>query len=114
MVVADQVGQRAEQFARVHQRGAEHAVIGLVLPLKLRQPRVDQGLGDAAVVKNGGLKQVIQAALRPASMLGDFCGNVGDPLAMVDVGDADQAQRIGQGVDCLVQIDAKARQCSPP
>ena len=114
VVVAHAVGQVRELRAAFQQRRAHGAVLLLVFPFQLRQPRMDLGLGNAAVVQHRSDEQIIQALRVPAQVFAALGGHVGHAFAVVDMGHADQIERVRQRVDRLVQIDVKARHGALP
>ena len=81
------------------------AVVALQLPFELGQPGMYSGLGNTAVVKNGGLEQIVQLRFVPPQELAEFGCHVGDPFPVVDVRYANQIKGVGERIDRFMQID---------
>jgi hypothetical protein len=94
MVVADKVCKWAQQIARFHEFSTEFAMLSFVLPLKLCKSRMNQSLGNAAIVENRGLKQVIYTGFGPGTSLSNFCSNVSNSFTVVNVRNSHEVQGV--------------------
>ena len=79
-------------------------MVPLVFPFKLRKSRMNQRFGNAAIVKDRGLKQVINSGLGPATSFGNLGSNVSHAFAVVNVGNPHEVQGVRQRVNGLMKI----------
>ncbi len=109
VVVEHRFGQRGERREIAQQRVADVAVALRRFPVEFAdQMAVHRGRRNADVVQHAEIEQEGGFGVGQARLPRAGSGHRADPLAVRDVVDADQIERIGQGIDDLAQVDVEA------